>query len=139
MISEKGKKWDASKAKPMDDPYAPDAASVLGEMYRIWREEGTDEARGMLTAEIKWVLAGIDELDLTIGVAEVMHFGAEKYGWKNWQLVDNAVERYLNAALRHHLHYVYYSGDIDGKDAESGLPHVWHAACSFVFALWFLR
>lgn len=137
-MSGKDKKRDADKVKPMDDPAAHPTALILGATYRVWKE-GRVKGRHLLVDEIKRILIERYELlDLTVGAAEVMHFDTEKYGRRNWQLVDNAVERFLNAGLRHHLHEVYYPNDVDGNDKESRFPHKWHAACSFAFALWFL-
>ena len=62
-------------------------------------------------------------------IARVREYGVGKYGdteaWK-----DVEVERYRDAAYRHFLAYL---DDPAGKDAESGLPHLWHLACNLAF------
>jgi hypothetical protein len=64
------------------------------------------------------------------GLAEVMAFGAEKYGWDNWkQGMDWS--RLLDAALRH----LYKFTDGQDKDEESGLNHLSHAACNIFFLI----
>ena len=64
-------------------------------------------------------------------VAEVLTFGAKKYGRGNWQKVDNAETRYLDAALRHINDY--QSGI--SVDEESGKPTLAHAICDLMFIL----
>lgn len=58
-------------------------------------------------------------------------YGKEKYpdgGPDNWKRVER--ERYRDAAFRHFLSYL---DDPQGKDAESGFPHLWHLACNIAF------
>ena len=58
-------------------------------------------------------------------------YGVAKYKDKgNWQQVEP--ERYRDAMMRH---IVAYLRDTDGVDAESGLPHLWHAACNIAFLI----
>lgn len=66
-------------------------------------------------------------------VAEVLTFGAQKYAANSWQYVPNARERYRDAMDRHML--AHDMGEI--QDSESGLPHIYHAACCMMFLLWF--
>ena len=66
-------------------------------------------------------------------VNKVLEFGAKKYGADNWQKVDNAQERYFNAAMRHLLSW--QSGEL--LDEESGLPHLAHAQCCLMFMMHF--
>ena len=63
-------------------------------------------------------------------VAEVLSFGAKKYGENNWRRVDRP-NRYLGAALRHLV--AYGRGEV--FDKESGLSHLAHAACCVLFLL----
>lgn len=75
---------------------------------------------------------GKPRLDLVLGdfadalwsVGDVGTYGANKYTDKGWQEVDNGIERYSNAMLRHYLNY--RKGII--YDAESGLLHLAHMA-----------
>jgi hypothetical protein len=63
-------------------------------------------------------------------VGEVLDYGARKYAAHNWRRVD-ARSRYLSASLRHL--FAYARGE--DVDAESGLPHLAHAATSVLFLL----
>ena len=57
-------------------------------------------------------------------VGDVGTFGATKYTDNGWQSVDNGIERYLSAMIRHYLKYrqgEYY-------DTDSELPHLSHMA-----------
>lgn len=58
------------------------------------------------------------------GVGAVGTFGARKYTPRGWLEVDNAIERYLSAMLRHYL--AMRQGEEFDKD--SNLPHAYHMA-----------
>ena len=58
------------------------------------------------------------------GVGLVGTFGANKYTDRGWHEVENGIERYSNALLRHYFNYK--SGE--RNDRESGLPHLAHLA-----------
>lgn len=64
-------------------------------------------------------------------VVDVLTYGAKKYSPDNWRDVPEGKERYLSAALRHLSAYAQ-GEDID---AESGLPHLAHAATCILFML----
>lgn len=64
-------------------------------------------------------------------ICAIRMYGNEKYpdgGPDNWKRV--AKERYRDAAYRHFLAYL---DDPQGKDKESGFPHLWHLACNIAF------
>lgn len=62
-------------------------------------------------------------------IARVREYGTKKYGNKdNWKNVPK--RRYRDALYRHLLSYL---DDPDGRDEESGLPHLWHIACNVAF------
>lgn len=65
-------------------------------------------------------------------VGQVLDFGAKKYSPDNWRkaVTPEAKTRIRSAFLRH---WVEYRKDQNSKDAETGLPHLWHAACCIVF------
>jgi hypothetical protein len=67
----------------------------------------------------------IDEL------AKVLTFGAEKYAPNSWQLVENGIERYRAALLRHT--FAMQAGEL--YDTESGLSHAGHAMCCAGFII----
>lgn len=62
-------------------------------------------------------------------MAKVMTFGANKYSPNSWQMVDNPIERYRAALLRHT--FAMQRGEL--VDDESGLPHSAHAMCCAAF------
>ena len=66
-----------------------------------------------------------------IEVAKVWAFGADKYAKHNWSYVDNAIDRYSNALLRHML-------EGEDKDDESGLLHASHVAWNAIARLYFI-
>lgn len=67
-------------------------------------------------------------------IANVMEFGANKYGNKNYEL-GMPWSRMAGAALRHI--YQWMSGE--DTDKESGLSHLAHAGCCIVFLLWYSK
>lgn len=75
---------------------------------------------------------GKPRLDLVLGdfsnalweVGKVGTFGANKYTDRGWQEVDNGIERYLSAMLRHY--FKFKSGE--EYDTESLLLHLSHLA-----------
>lgn len=62
-------------------------------------------------------------------MAKVMTFGANKYAPNSWQMVDNPIERYRAALLRHA--FAMQRGEV--IDHESGLPHSAHIMCCAAF------
>lgn len=67
-------------------------------------------------------------------VGDVGTYGADKYTDNGWQEVDNGIERYLSAMIRHYLRY--REGEV--YDIESELPHLSHMAWNAlaVLELW---
>ena len=73
---------------------------------------------------------GKPRLDLVLGdfsnalweVGKVGTFGANKYTDRGWREVDNGIERYLSALLRHY--FKFKSGE--EYDTESSLLHLSH-------------
>ena len=66
-------------------------------------------------------------------VIKVLEFGAKKYDADNWQKVNNAKERYYNAAMRHIDSW--WNGE--KRDPETGIHHLAHAATNLFFLMWF--
>ncbi len=64
-------------------------------------------------------------------VARVLEYGATKYGEDNWRTVEHAERRYVAAALRHL--FAFARGE--RRDADSGEPHLAHAAACVLFLL----
>lgn len=69
-------------------------------------------------------------MEIIRNIAAIRKYGEEKYhAPNNWVLVEK--QRYIDAMWRHLI--AYQEGEI--LDAESGLPHLWHAACNMAFIL----
>lgn len=62
------------------------------------------------------------------GLAAVLAFGAKKYAAHNWR-GGLSYSRLLGASMRH-LFSILRGEDIDG---ESGLPHIDHLGCCWMF------
>ncbi len=60
--------------------------------------------------------------------AQVMAFGAKKYGRDNWRQ-GLAWSRCVDASLRHIIAFA----DGEDKDPETGLSHLAHARCCLAF------
>lgn len=74
------------------------------------------------------------EPDFMLGVAQVLTFGAEKYGAHNWKKAEvKDIERIKGAMLRHQMAYI--KGEIE--DPETGLNHMYHIACNAMFLSYF--
>lgn len=68
---------------------------------------------------------------MVLAVAAVREYGTAKYhDPENWRTVEP--QRYRDALYRHWLTYLQ---DPNGMDEESGLPHLWHAACNIAFLI----
>ena len=66
-------------------------------------------------------------------LARVWEFGANKYEKSNWKKVDNAIDRYTNAMLRHLL-----AEGTNLVDEESKLLHASHIAFNALARLHFI-
>ena len=68
------------------------------------------------------------DADAMEGLAKVLTFGAEKYAANNWR--KGISNTRLIAALIRHLFAIQRGEDID---PESGLPHIDHVGCCWMF------
>lgn len=59
----------------------------------------------------------------------VLTYGAKKYSPDNWKKLENARQRYFDAANRHM--WEWFGGE--ERDQESGLHHLAHAMSSLMF------
>lgn len=107
---------------------------IQSRMIQVDREPIETFAKRLETQEAK---ADRGKLRLTLvppslvrAVAQIREFGCKKYhDPENWRQVEP--QRYRDALYRHMLAY------FDGEkfDKESGLPHLWHAACNIAFLI----
>lgn len=71
-------------------------------------------------------------------IAVVRQYGNEKYGDpNNWKNVE--IDRYYSALERHMFAWRKWKENPDNKgaqfDQESGIKHLWHAACNLAFMI----
>jgi len=65
-------------------------------------------------------------------VVKVLNYGAKKYAPNSWQKLDDGIERYTAALLRHIS--AWRQGE--ANDKESGLPHLSHILCNAMFLVY---
>jgi len=68
--------------------------------------------------------------ELMDGTARVLSFGAVKYGDRNWEKGMHWGRVF--AALMRHM-WAWWRGE--AADAETGMSHLWHAACCIAFLM----
>jgi hypothetical protein len=66
-------------------------------------------------------------------IAQVLSFGAAKYGDRNWEQGMDWGRVY--AAMRRHMGAWWRR--LEDNDPESGMPHLWHAAACIAFLVAF--
>lgn len=74
--------------------------------------------------------------ELEEAVATILAFGAKKYAARNWEMGMDWSRPY--AATRRHLNNWWGRRDFGngaGKDRDSGLSDLWHAACNIAFLI----
>ena len=92
--------------------------------YHEWKDQGR-EAK----ADAGKIRPTLVPTQIIRDIAIVREYGVKKYGDpENWKRVEP--DRYRDALLRHILAYV---DDPLSTDEESGIPHLWHAACNIAF------
>lgn len=68
------------------------------------------------------------------GIGKVLTFGAKKYDANNWR--GGIVYTRIIGALKRHLSAIEQGEDVD---AESGLPHIDHLGCEWMFLSNFMK
>jgi hypothetical protein len=63
-------------------------------------------------------------------VAQVLNYGARKYAPRNWEMGMDWSRPY-DGALRHLS--AWWEGE--DKDPDTGMSHLWHAACNIFFLI----
>lgn len=89
----------------------------------VWPEEGRKDDGG----KAPYHLLAPEFLDAT---AQVLKFGAEKYSERNWEKGMNW-SRPFSAMMRHM--WAWWRGE--HADPETGMSHLWHAACCVMFLI----
>lgn len=85
-----------------------------------------------LDNKLRWDLLPMEQIE---EIVKILSFGAKKYAPNNWQLVEDGVERYYAALLRHIV--AWRKGE--EIDPDSKLPHLSHAACNIIFLLYLTK
>lgn len=70
--------------------------------------------------------------EMLFGTAEILDFGANKYGARNWEQ-GMSWSRPFGALMRHM--WAWWRGE--NFDDETGKSHLWHAACCLMFLIAF--
>lgn len=83
-----------------------------------------------LDDKLRWELVPMDAI---AKIADILTYGAKKYGANNWQNLDEFEDRYYAALLRHLI--AWRNGE--AIDPESGRLHLSHAATNAIFLLWY--
>ena len=119
--------------------YDEDTSSLSGTATEFkFRQNQVDEDKSAdLSKNIQCAKADKGKLPISLvpmtiikDIAAIRKYGEEKYhAPNNWVLVDK--QRYVDAMWRHLI--AYQEGE--EYDKESGLPHLWHAACNMAFIL----
>lgn len=107
-------------------------------MTQAWQEQLTEDLGATLQQqqEPAWKLdAGKARMDLLapeflIETAQVLRFGAAKYGVRNWEK-GMSWGRVFGALMRHM--WAWWGGE--ATDPETGRSHLAHAACCLMFLM----
>lgn len=102
-------------------------ATSQSQIAKKWLDSLKTEPSGLKYDQEKPRVDLLDPLALE-GLARVLTFGAKKYAAHNWR-GGISFCRLLGAALRH-IFAILRGEDVD---AESGLPHVDHLGCCWMF------
>lgn len=97
-----------------------------------WREEVTSAPKEGVKFDADKARYDLIPPEIEEAIAQVLTFGAIKYGQRNWELGMKWGRPY--AALRRHM-AAWWSGE--DNDPETGMPHTWHAACCLAFIVAF--
>lgn len=68
--------------------------------------------------------------EFIFGVANILTHGAKKYAARNWEM-GMSWSRPFGGAMRHL--WKWWGGE--KLDPDSGMPHLWHAACNLAFLI----
>lgn len=72
--------------------------------------------------------------DFIVGLGDILYYGANKYGDRNWQKGIAASRLY--GSVQRHLNYFWGGEEVDD---ESGREHLLHAACNIMMLYWMLN
>lgn len=106
----------------MNDKYMPDANDprTRAQVKADYHGAKFDQGKAMYDL----ILPEFEE-----AIAEILTFGADKYGPHSWRTVPDAKERYYAALIRH----VNAHRKGERYDPETGKLHLAHASCNMYF------
>lgn len=90
------------------------------------------EAIAKMKDKTKKLRMDLIEPNFITELAKVMSYGAEKYAPNSWRDIENPMDSYYAACMRHLMSY--RSGE--KTDSESGINHLSHAAINIMFMLY---
>lgn len=79
--------------------------------------------------KLRWELLPLQEVE---DIVRVYHAGAKKYGANNWQHLENGMQRYKAAMLRHLMEFE----NGNEFDAETGCRHLAQVAWNAIAMLY---
>lgn len=113
------------------NPYK--AAQIMG--YSVIEEQEYNQPEQEAKADKGKPRPSLVPPALIDGVMRIREFGTARYGDpNNWRKVD--ADRYHDALLRHIL---AMWEDWKAVDPDSGMPHLWHAACNIAFLMQYME
>ncbi|MGI6751100.1 MAG: dATP/dGTP diphosphohydrolase domain-containing protein [Anaerovoracaceae bacterium] len=126
IIDEEFRKEIIESSHKRQHEVSPTTEEILADVNMVSRKNDqsvkADDGKPRLTLVPRRIITAI---------AEIREYGNAKYGDpENWRDVDP--DRYKDAAFRH---FMAYLDNPDGKDEESGLPHINHLACNIAFLI----
>ena len=82
-----------------------------------------------LDGKLMWELLPIEPIE---EIVKILTYGAHKYAPNSWQKLDNGINRYYAALLRHL--FAWRKGEV--VDKESNINHLSHAITNLMFLLY---
>lgn len=73
------------------------------------------------------------DFDFVSDCVDVLTFGANKYGEYSWQTMDNPVDTYFAALMRHIIEW----RNGNHTDTDTGKSHLAHVFCNLMFLNYF--
>lgn len=81
--------------------------------------------------KLRYSLVDVESIE---GLIKVLEFGAKKYSPNNWQ--KGLTYTSIYDSLMRHMTAIMKGEDVD---PESGLPHIDHVGCNWMFLSWMMR
>ena len=106
--------WNGGHEKYVKKEFTPDDPTKIG--------TGAIKYDGGKAALFRGVIQYFPRAVNAVG--EVSTFGARKYAWDGWEGVDDGINRYSDAMVRH----LIKEGSGEEVDPDSGLLHAAHTA-----------